>query len=189
MSFFFEIIWSTAKPSACYGRMGSKMLAECVIQGACTWPSRVCLGPQSTGVRCAKQNVEEQEKKKRKIRRGEQGKNRGAGLISVVFNKHLFNKIVWQHVAYNNFTIHGNKCGIACSTDSIVCTDCCRKVFQTLYGVFMLSSYCKKTYRMEFLCIPGYICILCFLHLPKVNEKQEAKIANKYWRILNMAWE
>ena len=28
-----------------------------------------------------------------------------------------------------------------------------------------------------------------FLHLPKVNEKQKAKIANKYWRILDMAWE
>ena len=83
----------------------------------------------------------------------------GVCLLSVVFDKHLFNKIVWNHVAHNNFTIHGNRCGIACSTDSIVCTYCCGKVFQTLYGVFM---YFRKTYRMGFLCIPGYICILCF---------------------------
>ena len=54
---------------------------------------------------------------------------------------------MWNHV-YNNFTLYGNKSGIACSSDSIVCTECCGEVYQILYDIFIWSSYCKKTYRM-----------------------------------------
>ena len=33
-----------------------------------------------------------------------------------------------HHVAHNNFTSYGKRSGMASSSDSIVCTDCCRKV-------------------------------------------------------------
>ena len=83
------------------------------------------------------------------------------GLLKIVFHRHI-KKIVWNHVGYNNFISYGNRSGISCSSDNILCTECCRKVFQILYNVFMLSSYCKKTYRMGYLCIPVCIYISSF---------------------------
>ena len=38
-----------------------------------------------------------------------------------------YRKDRFNHVAHKNFTSYGKRSGIAYSSDSIVCTECCRK--------------------------------------------------------------
>ena len=61
---------------------------------------------------------------------------------------------MWNHVAYNNFTTHEKRSGIAYSC-SIVCTALNGVVmsFKNPTTFSMLSPNCKKTYRMGYLCI------------------------------------
>ena len=72
----------------------------------------------------------------------------GTGLLTVVFDREtlITNKIVLSHVAYYNFTTHENKSGIACSSESIVCTALNAVVmsFKNPSTFFKLSPYCKK---------------------------------------------